>query len=232
MFPNNYSILRNLFLIAILALTLASCEKLNISREYDEIVIKSPSKIPMGIQDDPHAFMGFNHPDISQAMQLSAGENTQEMQKALDASVVRPPLSWETPNGWIQQKGSGMRLATFKAESKSGPVQCSLISLGGQAGGIESNVLRWMKQIKVQVPGNEPMKKFLSRQEDIITKGEFSIKIINLAEISQDKAPSMIAAIAEIKSMTIFVKMTGSKEATIEQFESFKRLIQSLTLQQ
>ncbi|KKW17097.1 MAG: hypothetical protein UY58_C0011G0009 [Candidatus Magasanikbacteria bacterium GW2011_GWA2_50_22] len=80
------------------------------------------------------------------------GAVDQQTQKMLEASVARPPLSWATPEGWRELPGSGMRLATFRSADTGDPVECALISLAGDAGGLESNAARWMQQVNIAVP--------------------------------------------------------------------------------
>jgi len=102
---------------------------------------------------------------------------------------------------------------------------------GGQAGGIQSNVVRWIGQINKQVPPGRHFIDFLSRQKDVKTKGEFTIKIIDLSEfVSNDTAPSMIGAIAELNEKTIFVKMTGKRKDVIANRNQFESLCRSLDL--
>jgi len=176
-----------------------SCEQPITSREYEEIVTAPAS--------DPHDFMR-NVP------------NAAEQQ-------LRPPLSWEVPQGWSEEKGSGMRLATFRDQNDS--VECSIVSLGGQAGGLQSNAARWMNQINVSVPAGNQLNAFLSRQQKLKTKGGFALTIIDLSELSQgEQAPSMIAAITDLEDKTIFVKMTGSRKNVIAHRGQFISLCQSL----
>ena len=45
----------------------------------------------------------------------------------------RAALAWTTPDGWEEQAGQGMRLATFVAGGERGRVECSVVSLAGSA---------------------------------------------------------------------------------------------------
>ena len=180
---------------------LTSCERPITSREYEEIVIAPDS--------DPH--------DL-----LRSAPNAAKQQLSL-------PLSWDVPQGWLEEKGSGMRLATFRDQNDS--IECSIVSLGGQAGGLQSNVARWMDQIYVHVPAEDQFKEYLSRQKVLKTKGEFSITVIDLTEYSDDQLSlSMIGAIAELEDKTIFVKMTGNRKDVIANRNQFESLCRSLAL--
>jgi len=128
---------KNLYTIlfgGLCVLMFTSCERPVISREYEEIVTAPAS--------DPHDFMrSVPVPFIKE--------------QPSDSS-----LSWEVPQGWFEEKGSGMRLVTFRAQN--GTVECSIISLGGQAGGLQSNVTRWMGQINIDVPADDQFNEYLS----------------------------------------------------------------------
>lgn len=177
----------------------SSCEQAPTSREYEEIVTAPAT--------DPHAFM---------RSVPFAGE------KRSNSS-----LSWEVPQGWSEEKGSGIRLVTFRAVN--GTIECSIVSLGGQAGGLRSNVTRWMGQINGEIPADDQFDAYLSRSKILKTKGGFSMTIIDLSEfVSNDNSPSMISAIAELKELTLFVKMTGSRSNVALNHDQFISLIKSL----
>jgi len=223
-------------LLAGIVFALSSCGQSVPSREYEEIVTGRPQQDHAGTHVDPHAFIDRlppDHPDISSSMQLPAGQDHTELQRALDASVARPPLAWKTPEGWTEEKGSSMRLATFRSKGKGGSIECSIISLGGQAGGLQSNVIRWIRQLNISVPPPNQLNHFLSRQSVIKTDGGFSITIIDLAEFTDPnhkQTPSMMGAIAELTDQTIFVKITGSREAVVENRDQFLSLCKSLKI--
>jgi len=215
---------------------LTSCDQRLSSREYEEIVTVKSQQGHSDKQFHSRAFMDRlppDHPDISSSIPLPTEQNHTELQKALDTSVARPSLTWKTPKGWIEGKGSSMRLVTFHSKGKSGSIECSIISLGGQAGGLQSNVIRWIKQINVSVPPQNQLKDFLKRQSILKTEGGFSITVIDLTELTdpkQSQASSMIGSIAELADQTIFVKMTGSREAVVEHRDQFESLCKSLKI--
>jgi hypothetical protein len=242
---------KTIFVLMAVTFACSSCGRNDRMRQYEETVIppsfhsdgqmemhedphafmnmpQGMDNDQMGAQGDPHAFM-----DMPEGMRLPAGQDTPEMREALNASVARPSLSWETPNGWQEKTGSGMRLVTFHPSDGAQSFECSIVSLSGQAGGLESNVIRWMNQINITVPPEDRLNSFLARQEVITAKGGFSITAIDLTEFSkEEQSPSMITAIAELQDMVIFVKITGSKAAVLQNRESFLSLCRSLSLGQ
>ena len=161
------------------------------------------------------------------------GAVDQQTQKMLEASVARPPLAWATPEGWQELPGSGMRLATFRSADTGDPVECALISLAGDAGGVESNAARWMQQVNIAVPDAPAMEKFLAAQKKIKTPDGFDATVLDLTQLqSQDdlESPSMAAAIITLPDMTVFVKMTGTRGAVLKNRDQFEALCESLKL--
>ncbi len=156
-----------------------------------------------------------------------------QTQKMLDASVARPPLSWATPQGWQESPGSGMRLVNFTSTDTNDPVECNIISLGGQAGGLESNAVRWMGQVNIPVPEAAAMEKFFTAQNKIKTRDGFDATIIDLTQLQPKEdpdSPSMIATVITLPDMTVFVKMTGSRAGVLKNKERFESLCESLKL--
>jgi hypothetical protein len=171
------------------------------------------------------------HPDISGSMPMMGAPVDAQTQAALNASVAKVPLTWKTPEGWSEEPGGGMRVATFRAQDDAGGIECSIVSLGGAAGSVQSNVVRWMKQVNVNVPPQDQMEEFLAKQELVKTEGGFDITVIDLTGFAQDgSSPSMIASIAELPESTIFVKMTGAKKSLVENRGKFKALCTSLNV--
>lgn len=218
------------------------CERASSPRTYTEIHI-SPDSPQTQTAADPHAFLRDMPMDeihagvggMPQTGEMSippgaAGEQTRQM---LEASVTRPSLSWETPQGWQDQGAGGMRLANFTAADSDGNIECAVISLAGQAGGLESNVLRWMGQVGITASSEAELKQFLSSQKKITTADGIPAAVIDLTQLqaSEDmKAPSMIAAVIELPAMTVFVKMTGSKGAVTKNQDKFEALCESLKM--
>ena len=184
------------------------------------------SDMPM---DEIHAGLGGTPQSMGMSMpQGAAGDQTRQM---LEASVTRPPLSWETPQGWQDQGAGGMRLATFRSADTSDPVECALISLAGDAGGLESNAARWMQQVNIVVPEAPAMGKFLAAQEKIKTQDGFDATILDLTPLQPTddlESPSMAAAIIVLPDMTVFVKMTGSRGAVLKNKDKFESLCRSI----
>ena len=139
---------------------------------------------------DPHAGL-----DMSSAAPMMAA-----------AGGHKAKLAWSVPQGWTEEPGKGMRVATFHATNNPQEIDVSIVSLGGMAGGLESNIKRWMGQIGVQA-SDEQFQKFIQAAKD---------NIFDFTWIQKGQPPatkSMVAAILTLGDSTVFVKMTGSIDA-------------------
>ena len=192
-------------------------------------------------QDEIHAGLaGRTMPDdaIHAGLQAQSSANsgsgmsmsTMPVTPELEQSVDRSPLVWQTPAGWSEQKGSGLRLATFTTTGGVGPTETSIISLGGSAGGLQANVGRWLRQVNISV-NDADLQRFLAEQEQLTTASGLSLTLVDLTTLQSDApadAPSMIAAIIDRGRSQIFVKMTGGKAAISARLPDFRDLILSI----
>ena len=199
----------------------ASCENNPAGRKYQEVVIAPDSDSAAAPSSDPGSIM----PPMD-----ALDEQTQAM---LMDSVAQVPLSWETPKDWQESKGQGMRLVSFVTNDLD-PIEGSIVSLGGMAGGIEANVSRWMQQINLTGIASKEFDAFVSTPEQLTTQGGFKMSIFDFTQLQSPddpKAPSMLAAIVIINGKTVFIKMTGSQAAVFKNREKFKDLCRSLKTQ-
>lgn len=234
--------LKKVFLILnfiLIVFGLTSCGQRDLTkRKYREVVVEPSLKtMPAMPANHPHIDLPPGHPAISgmpenfnsqspSGSMMSADPKTQAQIQASAASI---PLIWQTPAGWNEMKGSGLRLVTFQS-AKDFPIECSIVSLGGMAGGLESNIHRWMGQINLSISDAE-FEKFMQTQEKITSQGALPIILFDFTKLqtaSPQDVPSMIAGILTIEEKTIFVKMTGTKAAVLHHKENFKQLCQSL----
>lgn len=61
-------------------------------------------------------------------------------------TAARSGPTWDTPEGWREEPGSSMRLASFVVAGDP-RAECSLVELPGDAGGLAANVDRWRGQM-------------------------------------------------------------------------------------
>lgn len=141
------------------------------------------------------------------------------------------PLKWSTPAGWRQQAATGMRIASFHIESSSRTGLCTIIQLGGAAGGVDANVRRWIDQIGQPEPAAGDFDAFLSRQERFKSEGGLDCTMVDLTTLG-DQGPdqdSMLGAIFPMGGVTAFMKFTGPVALLKEQRAAFAGLCRSIT---
>jgi len=146
-----------------------------------------------------------------------------------NASAAKLSLSWTKPDGWEEQAGSGMRLATLKVTREEQSAICTMITLSGSAGGLEANVRRWFGQLKLAVPPGEEFTAFLNRQEHVHSEGGFEGVLVNLTEFGPaEDGSSMLAALFSLNNTTLFIKMTGPLELLTGEKDRFAQFCKSL----
>ena len=179
--------------------------------------------------DDIHAGLkGSNQQDIPPMMQ---GMNDPALQQQISASADQTPLEWETPKGWSEKRGGGLRLATFASVDPK--TETTIVSLSGSAGGLVANATRWIQQLNIPVPGAQELDSFIQRQEKFSTDKGMPVTLIDLTQMQNDSppdAPSMIAAVIEKEGSQIFVKMTGPKPAVLSSRDTLKSFVKSIHL--
>ena len=207
------------FTVVLLSFFVISCEKTPLKRTYEEVVINSPLRSLDPRAANPHAFM-----------EMGAGPDAQ-LNDMLQKSVVDVPLKWTVPPGWQEKRGSGMRLATFVPD-KDNSIECSIVTLGGMAGGLEANVIRWMKQINLKEETPQKIQAFLGKQEAFQSQGGLKVRLIDLTQFQTAKDQNenaLLGAVVETGD-TVFVKMTGTYAAVQANRANFLSLCQSLRL--
>ena len=138
-------------------------------------------------------------------------------------------LAWKTPEGWTESAGSGMRLASFSIGSGSDTGLCTIVMLGGNAGGEEANVVRWIGQIGLEVPAEDALRSFLERQEKITSAGGYKGIAVDLSELDPTKPQSMLAAMLDINGSTAFIKLTGPVALLKQEKPRFIEICASVT---
>jgi len=147
------------------------------------------------------------------------------------SSSLPSKLVWDVPSGWTQEAGNAMRLVSFHVVSDPQAIDCSIVSLGGMAGGIEANLSRWMKQIDLVI-SDEEFDRFLRfGPQAVTTKTGGSAATYDFTQLQKEadgSMHSMIVAVLYLSDATVFIKMAGSIEALKANHQQFLSLIQSI----
>jgi hypothetical protein len=211
-----------IWILCIFSLFLISCEQKPQETHYKEVVVEAaqaivpsvPAISPVPAQD-PHA--GLDMSAIGAAMGMTGTENSNM-------------FSWVAPQGWKEEPGGGMRLATFHLLSDAKAIDCSIVSLGGMAGGLEANLRRWMGQIGVQATSDELSNLIATAPSTKIKTGQdgkiFDFTAIQTKSALTDK--SMIVVMAVMDEATLFVKMTGTVDTVNKNKADFFKLVGSV----
>lgn len=142
-------------------------------------------------------------------------------------------LTWQTPPGWKSLEAKGMRTGSFAVAYEGKTADGSIVQLPGPAGGIESNVRRWMEQAGLAQMDDNAMKAFLESQKRIRTKDGHDGILINTAALlngSMLQENSILAVIINAPDETIFVKLTGPRSVLLENVDALAKLSASLAI--
>jgi hypothetical protein len=122
-------------------------------------------------------------------------------------------------------------MATFTMGDASRTGMCTIVMLGGAAGGLEANVVRWLGQLGLQTPPDDDLQAFLRRQITFATAGGFETVAVDLTELAppgNDAAGSMLSSIISADGSTCFVKLTGPAGLLKAEKNRFLELCRSL----
>jgi hypothetical protein len=151
---------------------------------------------------------------------------------ALDAPTVNSihPYHWTVPESWKELPGDNLRLATFHLLADEKAMDCSIVSLGGMAGGMEANLSRWLGQLEI-APASNNLPKLMKTVQSFKTVGGLDAQVydFNVLRNSSDvHAKSMLAAMLLMGNETVFIKMVGSARDLKDNREAFLNLVRSL----
>ena len=143
------------------------------------------------------------------------------------AAAVPAPLVWQTPPAWQELPGDGIRLAAFRYEQGDRRVETTVVMLGGIAGGVEANVVRWLDQIGLQLTGDE-LAQFLAGGEQITTGDGMPLTMYDFTRLASTGGDSILAAVGPVGEQTLFVKMSGHESLVAAARTDFMSLVESL----
>jgi len=207
------------WIICIFTLFLSSCDQKPQESHYKEVVVDTPqANAPVApatasMPADPHAGM-----DMS------------SMSLPTESASMNNMFTWGVPQGWKQESGAGMRLATFHLISDAKAIDCSIVTLGGMAGGLEANLRRWMGQIGLQATPDELSGLISSAPSTKIKTGQEG-KIFDFTSIQSKAKPtdkSMIVVMVTMDEATLFIKMTGTVDSVSKNKDDFFKLVRSV----
>ena len=139
------------------------------------------------------------------------------------------PLVWQTPPAWQELPGDGIRLAAFRFEQGGRRAETTVVMLGGAAGGVEANVVRWLDQLGLQLTGEE-LAQFLADGEAVAAGDGMHLTVYDFTRLAAPGGDSMLAAVGQVLDQTLFVKMAGDGALVAAARADFMSLVASLGL--
>ena len=213
------------WLLCIIVLLFGGCEQKSQENQYKEIVspaaqITSPST-------------PVTAPPVDQAMPADphAGLDMSAMGGVIDAPTSQNILAWVDPEGWREEAGKHMRMASFHPVADPQAIDCYIIALAGPAGGLEANLERWLGQLELQ-PSDDNVQKLLAFAQRLKTKDGLEIKVFDFTRLRPQGNPSdksMFAAMITLDQTSVFIKMTGTIESLKKNKDNYFKLLSSIT---
>lgn len=191
-------------------LLVASCRQEPEVRRYREIVSGPPARSTQPSMPDDDIHRGIVVPDGDAELPAPAAGD----------------LAWSAPAGWVEEAGRGMRLATLRPDGAEG--DCTIVVLGGVAGGTEANITRWLGQLGVEL-SDEDLASFIAGAEELQSEGGLSGKFYDFTSLVGGEGDSaMLAGVFEIGRRTAFIKYTAQRNVLETHREGFLELCRSL----
>lgn len=138
------------------------------------------------------------------------------------------PITWDAPEGWVEQPGSPSRAVTFRPAG-SAETECSLTVLPGSAGGVAANINRWRSQM-----GQEPMTEVeftaLPRLTLDGTSAVLTVVRGHYRGMGEANTPEamLLGLVWPRDEDTVFVKMTGPATEVEQEEANFRAFCNSL----
>ena len=139
-------------------------------------------------------------------------------------------LSWDKPEGWIEESARSMRLVSFEVGA-AGEAECYVSVLGGGAGGVEANVNRWRQQVGLAALTPKEVDEL--PQLDVLggqaTLFEASGSFTGMNGQTAKGEQSILGIIRTFASDVLFVKMVGPSELVTSERDNFIAFCASLS---
>jgi len=138
-------------------------------------------------------------------------------------------IGWDAPAEWGVEAGSGMRLVTFRR----GEVECYLTVLGGNGGGVASNIQRWVGQLGLTPPSVDevaamPTVNVLGVESPLLeATGEYS----GMGSAAPVPDTTLFGIVCVLKDRAIFVKMLGPNAQVSAERDRFLAFVASMHLE-
>lgn len=156
----------------------------------------------------PHGGMPHGHPEMSDP-------------------ATRPSVKWSTPEGWVEQPASGMRVGSFFVMAGDKPQGfVSIVPLAGTGGGDFNNINLWRSQVGLEPVSEQEIKK---SAEPVEMGGQPAWMYDLAGTAGEDQPVRILGAIQHRDGVVWFVKLTGDREYVATQKKVFTDFLKSIT---
>lgn len=131
----------------------------------------------------------------------------------------KPPFEYKAPEGWKENSGNAMRVASFEVKHDSGVADMSVTRFPG-GGDSLSNVNRWRGQVKLESLTEEELQKSVKKMEIGGLAGEYYEAV--------GPEQTILAAIVPDGDSKWFFKMQGPNEAVAAEIGRFEEFLKSV----
>ncbi len=137
-------------------------------------------------------------------------------------------FTWRAPEGWTQGPPRPLREVTFFAGER-GEVECYVSVLGGDGGGVRSNLDRWRTQMgrgalsAQELAALEHVPSLGVRAALIEVQGDY--RGMGGEEVADG---ALLGAVAMLEGRTVFVKLIGPAAAVAVERDRFRAFVSSL----
>jgi len=148
---------------------------------------------------------------------------------AARSGASAPAIRWQTPAGWQEQPGGGVRQGSFVVAGADGAkADMSVIAFPGDVGGDLANVNRWRGQVQLSPIGEAELPKALERVA--APAGEFLVvDLLSEAPVLEGgHRARLLGAILKQSAQTWFFKLMGDADLVAAQRDAFLGFLQSV----
>lgn len=146
--------------------------------------------------------------------------------------VAGAQLKWDTPEGWSEAPPASMRDVNLSF-GPDGIGECYVARLPGAAGGLESNINRWRKQMGQPDLSDEAIAALPTIDIFGVPASLVSIdgSFTGMGDNATVDDARMLGAVLMTPNGALFVKMTGPKDLVTANREAFEAFTASLRLE-
>jgi hypothetical protein len=161
----------------------------------------------------------------------------------LEAVALAATLTFTTPDGWRQTSGgSAMRVAELtlpRAAGDAEDAQLIVYYFGGQGGGVDANIQRWVGQM--QQPDGKPSSAAAKRQSRKVNGLTVTLVDVGGTYVAET-APGggqrhnkpnfrLRAAVVETSNGPYFIKLTGPEKTVTKWDQAYEQFVASIKFQ-